>query len=187
MNNILLIEERPKPITGISLSDLTSLTRTGTGIGGFETRRRLIISLSLLLKSSLTAFWRCFYRSDRITDCFRNGLSMCVMPIVGIQVLVRGRQPKARSIRARLGITIMSRGPFTKAVCITDCFDGGLCKCGLHNCLGTKPQAAKVNVSRDPVDPEATFKAICITQTRTSSDVLSNNVRSQRYNGFRPD
>jgi hypothetical protein len=44
-----------------------------------------------------------------------NGLSMWIMPIVGRQVLSRGRQPKARSTRARLGIRIMGRGPFTKA------------------------------------------------------------------------
>ena len=54
-------------------------------------------------------------RSDRKTDCFRNGSSMLLMPIVGKQVLAW--QPKARSTRARPGITITSRGPFTETVC----------------------------------------------------------------------
>ena len=38
-----------------------------------DSRRRLIISLSLLLKSSLTAFWRCFSQFDHITHCFEDG------------------------------------------------------------------------------------------------------------------
>lgn len=101
-----------------------------------ESRRRLIISLSLLLKSSLTAFWRCFYQFDRNSGC--------------------------------LDVAVLRRDV---------------------TCGGSRKACRKTSATHSTRDTRTLgsyFQTACITQTRTSSDVLSNNVRSQRYNGFRP-